>query len=181
MSSLSVESAAVLYLPKFKTRATKCNEAILKCCHCLYLVSVWLPLSSPFFPTLFWGVRRLCTHSGLGFPLASHVMGKISSKGKAMRELGGWAVIVGSCSTEKQTNKHTWRLKMQWKVFTQKTVKQPFLLNVPQQWFQICFWLNLFPKFIRLVTVLKKVLRYFAFLFSKGWSSTKLLWCFILI
>lgn len=167
MSSLSAETAALHYLPKFKTRAAKCNETILKCCHCLFLVSVWLLSSAPFFPTLFWGVRRLCTHSGLGFPLASHVMGKLSSKGKAMRELGGWAVIVGSCSTGKQTNKHTWRLKMQWKDFTQKRVKQPFLLNILLEWFQTCFWLNLNPKLIRLVTVLIKCT-----------SSTGLLWYF---
>ena len=56
-----------------------------------------------------WSVGRLSTHSGSGFPLASHVMGKLSSKGKAMSELGDWAVIVGSCSTGKQTSMHDTR------------------------------------------------------------------------
>lgn len=31
---------------------------------------------------------RVDTHSGSGFPLASHIMGKFSSKGTASRELG---------------------------------------------------------------------------------------------
>ncbi|TNN78634.1 hypothetical protein EYF80_011229 [Liparis tanakae] len=48
-------------------------------------------------------IHMLGTHSGSGFPLASHVMGKLSSNGKAMRELGDCSVMLGSCSTGRQS------------------------------------------------------------------------------
>jgi len=82
-------------------------------CRCLYVAFVWLLISSLFFPSLIWSVGGLSTHSGSGFPLASHVMEKLSSKGKAMIELGDWAVMVGSCSTGQQTDKQAWKWETQ--------------------------------------------------------------------
>ena len=79
-----------------------------------------------------WGHHRglITTHSGSGFPLASHVMGKLSSKGKAMRELGDCSVMVGSCSTGQHTRDKALRYNL------------AIRLHVAHVSYKTCFTLN---------------------------------------